>query len=80
MNTVYIIAGNLTAALDTETLKKYHISHILSVDSKPLPTNITYIAGMKFLYIEGIVCNITLLLLLLLLLILNIMNIILKNV
>ncbi|XP_068201873.1 dual specificity protein phosphatase MPK-4-like isoform X2 [Palaemon carinicauda] len=44
--------GNITAALDTETLKKYRISHILTVDSKPLPTNITYIPGMNFLYIE----------------------------
>lgn len=44
--------GNLTAALDTETLKKYRISHILTVDSKPLGTKITYIAGMNFLYIE----------------------------
>ncbi|KAK7077004.1 dual specificity phosphatase 12 [Halocaridina rubra] len=44
--------GNITAALDTDVLKKYRISHILTVDSKPLPTRITELPGMSFLYIE----------------------------
>ncbi|KAG0693507.1 Dual specificity protein phosphatase MPK-4 [Chionoecetes opilio] len=44
--------GNLTAATDIKTLSRRGVSHILTVDSKPLPSSITSLAGMSFMYIQ----------------------------
>ncbi|KAK8745880.1 hypothetical protein OTU49_000069 [Cherax quadricarinatus] len=44
--------GNLSAAVETRVLMRYSISHILTVDSKPLPCSITSLPGMAFLYIQ----------------------------
>lgn len=44
--------GNLTAATDVTILSNLRVSHILTVDSKPLPASITSLPGMAFMYIE----------------------------
>uniref|UniRef100_A0A1B6CCD1 Uncharacterized protein n=1 Tax=Clastoptera arizonana TaxID=38151 RepID=A0A1B6CCD1_9HEMI len=56
--------GNLTAASDLETLEKYKINYILTVDSCPLPQNITTLPGIRNLFIqvtdipqEDLLCN-----------------------
>ncbi|XP_071517618.1 dual specificity protein phosphatase MPK-4-like isoform X2 [Panulirus ornatus] len=44
--------GNITAAVEPKVLEKNYISHILTVESKPLPVSITSLPGMAFLYIQ----------------------------
>ncbi|KAK8382258.1 hypothetical protein O3P69_015291 [Scylla paramamosain] len=44
--------GNLTAAIDTKLLGSLRVSHILTVESNPLPTSITSLPGMSFMYIK----------------------------
>lgn len=45
--------GNLIAATEPKCLEEHFISHILTVDSKPLPTSVTSLPGMSFLYIKA---------------------------
>ncbi|XP_076047912.1 dual specificity protein phosphatase MPK-4-like isoform X2 [Oratosquilla oratoria] len=44
--------GNLSVAVDKTLLAKYRISHILTVESNPLPLEIRELPGMAFLYIQ----------------------------
>jgi hypothetical protein len=45
--------GNLTAATTETVLTSHKINHILTIDSCPLPRNITLIYGMKTKFIQG---------------------------
>ncbi|XP_067635712.1 dual specificity protein phosphatase MPK-4 [Eurosta solidaginis] len=44
--------GNLTAATHMETLKKYNITHILTLDSVPLPQHITRASFLTTKYVH----------------------------
>ncbi|XP_014251597.1 dual specificity protein phosphatase MPK-4-like isoform X2 [Cimex lectularius] len=44
--------GNLTAATDLEELAKIHCNYILTVDSCPLPRNISLLPGIKTMFIQ----------------------------
>ncbi|KAK9499142.1 hypothetical protein O3M35_003645 [Rhynocoris fuscipes] len=44
--------GNLTAAMDLDVLESIKCSHILTVDSCPLPRNISLIPGIKTMFIQ----------------------------
>jgi len=49
---VDIVSGNLAAACDLAVLEKYHVSHILTIDSCPLPSKITHLPHVKTKYIQ----------------------------
>lgn len=45
--------GNVSAAVDVDTLQKYGITHILTLDTIPLPRNITELPylNVKFVHL-----------------------------
>lgn len=45
--------GNLTAATDKNVLERNKINRILTVDSCPLPQQITNIPGIQTMFIQG---------------------------
>ncbi|KAK3895325.1 hypothetical protein Pcinc_000954 [Petrolisthes cinctipes] len=45
--------GNYDAACDLKTLKELHISHILTVANRPLPTSITSLQGISTHFIKA---------------------------
>ncbi|XP_045137541.1 dual specificity protein phosphatase MPK-4-like isoform X2 [Portunus trituberculatus] len=47
-----LFLGNITAAIDTKVLRSLRVSHILTVESRPLPTSITSLPGMSFMFIK----------------------------
>jgi dual specificity phosphatase 12 len=49
----YFHSGNLTTALDTETLQLHGVDHILTVDSVPLPRAVTENSHLKTKFIQG---------------------------
>lgn len=46
-------SGNVTAASDKESLQSYDITHILTVDSCPLPSHVLQISTLTNKYIQG---------------------------
>lgn len=46
--------GNLTAALDVRLIEKYSITHILTVDSCPLPSNILMLPSVTTKFFQSI--------------------------
>lgn len=56
LNQVYntkTFTGNVTAATDKESLQTHNITHILTVDSCPLPSHVLQISYLTNKYIQG---------------------------
>lgn len=51
--TLTYFSGNVTAATDKESLQSHDITHILTVDSCPLPSHVLQISTLTNKYIQG---------------------------
>ncbi len=52
-NSNHLPTGNLSAAVDIPVLEKYKISHILTVDTCPLPRNIISLPHVNVKFLQG---------------------------